>query len=64
MSEAIIIALIGAAGVIIAAIVGLFKKESGKKTVINQKAIGKDTNQIGIQVNQNGEDENDRNNRD
>ena len=64
MSEAIIIALIGAAGVIIAAIVGLFKKGSEKKTVINQKATGKNATQIGIQINQNGENKNDRKNRD
>lgn len=54
MSEGIIIAIIGAVGVALAAIItGLFsllKKENiNKKTTINQK--GKNNTQIGIQNN-------------
>ena len=51
MSEQVLIAIIGAAGVIIAAIIGIFaaKTKSGNKTVIKQKNNGKEqTTQIGI----------------
>ena len=52
MSEAIIAAIIGALGVVVAAIIGLFKKSSqGNNPKIKQKIIGKNNTQIGIQNN-------------
>ena len=52
MSEAIIAAIIGALGLVIAAIIGLFKKGSqGNSPKIKQKIIGKNNTQIGIQNN-------------
>lgn len=52
MSEAIIAAIIGALGLVIAAIIGLFKKDSqGNSPKIKQKIIGKNNTQIGIQNN-------------
>ena len=50
MSEAIIVAIIGAIAVVLAAIIGLFKKANGNKIVIKQKAKGNKTTQIGIQT--------------
>ena len=50
MSEGIIIALISASAVIIAAIIGLFKKASGSKTIVKQRAKGHDITQIGVQI--------------
>ena len=50
MSEAIIVAIIGAAAVIIAAIIGLLKKINGNKTIIRQQANGKNIQQIGLQI--------------
>lgn len=52
MSEAIVVAIIGALGVVVAAIVGLFKKSSpGNIPKVTQKVIGKNNTQIGIQNN-------------
>jgi len=54
MTEGIIIAIIGAAGVVLAAIIGLFKKsnDTGKNIKIKQKQwIGNKGTQIGIQNN-------------
>ena len=52
MSEAIIVAIIGAIGLVVAAIIGLFKKRSkGSNSVVKQKIIGKNNIQIGIQNN-------------
>lgn len=50
MSKEITVALIGACAVIVAALIGLFKKSS-RGTTINQRAIGKNNTQIGIQQN-------------
>ncbi len=58
MSEPVLIAIIGAAGVVIAAIIGIFaaKAKSGNKTVIKQNNKGEEqTTQVGI-VNLNVED--------
>ena len=68
MTEAIIVALIGAAGIVIVAIInkiGDKKKASdtktdGQKTVINQKAKGNNATQIGIQINKNVGENSDR----
>ena len=53
MTEGIIIAIIGAAGVVLAAIIALFKKESKNEdtTTINQRQSGKNNIQIGQQNN-------------
>lgn len=53
MTEGIIIAIIGAAGVVLAAIISLFKKSSGsgKNIKIEQRQKGKNNTQIGIQNN-------------
>ncbi len=52
MSETIIVAIIGALGLVVAAIIGLFKKSSqGNSPIIKQKIIGKNNTQIGIQNN-------------
>ena len=54
MTEGIIIAIIGAVGVILAAVIGLFKKSSntGKNINIKQKqGIGNKGTQVGIQNN-------------
>ena len=54
MSEGIIIAIIGAAGVILAAVIGLFKKNNTAEKNINIKqkqGIGNKGTQIGIQNN-------------
>lgn len=49
MDTEIIVALIGAAAVIIAAVIGVFGKK--EKTInIKQKASGKNNTQIGIQI--------------
>lgn len=54
MTEGIWIALIGAGGVIIAAIIGLLRKsEVTKRMIIKQKAKGNDIAQIGIQIDKN-----------
>ena len=50
MDKEIIIALIGAAAVIIASIIGVWGKKE-KTTNIKQKASGKNNTQIGIQIN-------------
>ena len=50
MGEGVIIALISASAVIIAAIIGLFKKESGDKTVVRQRARGNGITQVGVQI--------------
>ena len=55
----IIVALIGAAGLIIAALIGLLRpKNSDKsnKTVVTQKTKGNGITQIGIQNNRHGAD--------
>lgn len=52
MSEGIIIAIIGGAVTVIAAIIGLIAKSSSKnkqKNVVKQKQKGNGNNQIGIQ---------------
>ena len=59
MDKEIIIALIGAAAVIIAAIIGVWGKKE-KTTNIKQKASGKNNTQIGIQINKKESDTNDR----
>ena len=46
MSEGIIVAIISAAAVVIAAIIGLFKKIGGDKTTVKQRAKGNDITQI------------------
>jgi hypothetical protein len=54
MTEGIIIAIIGAAGAVLAAVIGLLKKNSntGKNINIKQKqGIGNKGTQIGIQNN-------------
>ena len=54
MTEGIIIAIIGAAGMILAAVIGLFKKSNstGKNIKIKQKqGIANKGTQIGIQNN-------------
>ena len=58
MTEGIIIAVIGAAGVILAAVVGLFKSNNtGKNIKIKQKqGIGNKGTQIGIQNNHSSTD--------
>ena len=50
MSEDIIVAIIGAAAVVIAAIIGLLKKSVGDKTTVTQRAKGNDITQIGVQI--------------
>lgn len=60
MTEAIIVALIGAVGAIIVAIINKAcnkknipsAKSDGKKITINQKIRGNNITQIGIQVNE------------
>ena len=59
MDKEIIIALIGAAAVIIAAIIGVWGKKE-KTTNIKQKASGKNNTQIGVQINKKESDTNDR----
>jgi hypothetical protein len=57
MSNEITVAIIGACGVILAALIGLFKKSShASKTTISQRAIGKNNTQVGIQQNHETED--------
>ena len=51
MDKEIIIALIGAAAVIIAALIGLLAKNKEKSTKVKQKATGKNITQIGVQNN-------------
>ncbi len=53
MDIEIIVALIGAAGVIIAAVIGAVAKSKGadKKVTIKQKAKGENSVQIGVQHN-------------
>ena len=55
MTEGIIIAVIGAAGVVLAALIGSFKKNSnGEKTIkIKQRQEGQNNTQIGVQNNYN-----------
>ena len=50
METEIIVALIGAAAVVIAAIIGVWGKKE-KNTNIKQRASGKNNTQIGIQIN-------------
>lgn len=65
MTEGIIIALITAGGAIIVAIINKFVGKKGspgkatdsKTAVVNQKAKGNGTTQIGIQINRNEGDE-------
>ena len=62
MTEGIIIAIIGAIGVVLAAIISLFKKKSNGKntTIINQRQNGNNNTQIGQQNNYtNGDNKND-----
>lgn len=59
MDKEIIIALIGAAAVIIAAIIGVWGKKE-KTTNIKQKASGKNNTQIGIQINKKESDTGER----
>ena len=51
MEKDIIVAIIGAAGVIIAALIGLLAKSKEKSTKVKQKASGKNITQIGVQNN-------------
>lgn len=60
MGTEIIVALIGAAAVVIAAIIGVWGKKE-KTTNIKQKAFGKNNTQIGIQINKKESDTDDRN---
>lgn len=60
MDKEIIIALIGAAAIIIAAIIGVWGKKE-KTTNIKQKASGKNNTQIGIQINKKESDTDVRN---
>ena len=50
MDTQIVVALIGAAAVVIAAIIGVFGKKD-KTTVIKQRSFGKNNSQVGIQIN-------------
>lgn len=50
MDTEIIVAVIGAAAVIIGAIIGVWGKKE-KTTIIKQNSIGKDNSQVGIQIN-------------
>lgn len=59
MDKEIIIALIGAAAAIIAAIIGVWGKKE-KTTNIKQKASGKNNTQIGIQINKKESDTGER----
>ena len=59
MDKEIIIALIGAAAVIIAAIIGVWGKKE-KTTNIKQKSSGKNNTQIGIQINKKESDTSER----
>ena len=59
MDKEIIIALIGAAAVIIAAIIGIWGKKE-KSTNIKQKSSGKNNTQIGIQINKKESDTSER----
>ena len=64
MTEGIIVAIIGAAGVILAAIIGLFQKNNTpKKNIkIKQRQKGNNNAQIGIQNNYGkGDNHNERN---
>ena len=60
METEIVVALIGAAAVIIAAIIGIWGKKE-KTTNIKQKASGKSNTQIGIQINKKESDTDARN---
>ena len=51
METEIIGAIIGAAGGIIAALIGLLTKSKEKSTKVKQKAFGKNITQIGVQNN-------------
>lgn len=54
MDTEIIVAIIGAAAVIVAAIIGIWNKKektSNKNIHIKQKTSGKNNTQIGIQIN-------------
>ena len=59
MDKEIIIALIGAAAIIIAAIIGVWGKKE-KTTNIKQKASGKNNTQLGIQINKKESDTSER----
>lgn len=50
MSEPVLIAVIGACGVVVAALINAFvKSKSGSKTIVKQKNKGKEqTTQVGI----------------
>lgn len=50
MDTQIVVALIGAAAVVIAAIIGVFGKKD-KTTIIKQRSFGKNNSQVGIQIN-------------
>ena len=63
MSEGIVIAIIGAAGAVIVAIINKFVGRNGpagkdvdsRKTAINQISEGNGTTQIGVQINHEGD---------
>ena len=59
MDTEIIVAIIGAAAAIIAAIIGVWGKKE-KSTNIKQKASGKNNMQIGIQINKKESDTDER----
>ena len=48
MEKEVVAAIIGAIAVIIAAFIGLLRKGNVKRTIINQKAKGNDSIQVGI----------------
>ena len=48
MEKEVAAAVIGGLAVIIAALIGLLRKGNGKRTIINQKAKGDDSIQVGI----------------
>lgn len=50
MDTQIVVALIGAAAAVVAAIIGIWSKKE-KNTIIKQKAFGKNNSQVGIQIN-------------
>lgn len=57
MDTEIIVAIIGAGGAIVAAIIGIWHKKgksSNKEIFIKQKASGENNSQIGIQINKKG----------
>lgn len=57
MSEGIIVAIIGAAAVVLAAIIGRNGLDRKNKITIKQTAKGNENTQIGIQINQSNDKE-------